>query len=174
MQNPDFKGVLDDAMRELGGGGGGAPSGDGTGAAGRIFSALSSGGGGGAAPEGGGSGGDGDPEATLMKTLEMLQGLAAESSGSGGGGGASSTTAAGATEAMAEDVIARMAAEFERMGAAEDFDPAVTGMMKQLLSRDLMYLPMKQITDAVGGGAGWCRIDGGGLHVEPSFRGRLT
>ena len=149
MQSPDFRGVLDDAMRELQGSPGRGPPGatNDAAAAARIFSALSEGGAGGAPGTADGAGSD----AAILKTLELLLGFAAEGSSGADGtaDGSAPATAAGATAAMAEDVMERMAAEFERMGAAEDFDPAVTGMMKQLLSRDLMYLPMKQISEAV-------------------------
>jgi hypothetical protein len=40
-----------------------------------------------------------------------------------------------------------MMEEFERLGQKEDFDDVVEGMTKQLLSKDIMYEPMKQICD---------------------------
>ena len=39
-----------------------------------------------------------------------------------------------------------MIAEFERLGEKEDFQVAIDGMMRQLLSKDLMYEPMKQVS----------------------------
>jgi hypothetical protein len=50
---------------------------------------------------------------------------------------------------MSEDVINRMMEEFEQMGRKEDFNSSLEGMMKQLLAKDLMYLPMKQICEKV-------------------------
>ena len=35
---------------------------------------------------------------------------------------------------------------FEKLGEKEDFQDIMDGMMRQLLSRDVMYDPMKQIT----------------------------
>ena len=37
--------------------------------------------------------------------------------------------------------------EFEKMGTKDDFNSAIDNMMRQLLARDVMYLPMKQIQD---------------------------
>lgn len=48
---------------------------------------------------------------------------------------------------MSDDVINRMMEEFERMGNKDDFNNILEGAMKQLLNKDLMYTPMKQICD---------------------------
>lgn len=101
------------------------------------------------------------PEATdsLAKTLEILQRLSEEDA-SGRAGEAKAGTKPGAphgqsaasVEQLSDETIARMMEEFEGMGAKEDFNFAVEGMMKQLLAKDIMYLPMKQICQKVRGG----------------------
>ena len=48
-------------------------------------------------------------------------------------------------ESMGEDVMNQMMGEFEKMGEKEDYQEVVDGMMRQLLSRELMYDPMKQV-----------------------------
>ena len=85
---------------------------------------------------------------SLAKTLEMLQRLSTEVDSAGSRGKDEPPTAAAAMEGAADDVVARMMEEFERMGKKEDFDKVLEGTMKELLSKDLMYLPMKQICDA--------------------------
>ena len=171
MRNPDFKRVLDVAVSELRGGGGGgsgaggagqAPTGEAAavGPTGAFIGSLLS------------SGSDAAGVAELSTTLEMLQRLASElesspTSAAGGptGGGtaaaadsvpASGPTAPAAAAALADGVMARMVSEFERMGSADDFGGAVDGMMRQLLSRDLMYAPMVQISEAVSGSRQRC------------------
>ena len=46
---------------------------------------------------------------------------------------------------LSEDVMLRMMEEFEKLGAKEDFNKVLEGMMKQLLNKELMYGPMKAI-----------------------------
>lgn len=102
---------------------------------------------------------------SFARTLEMLQRLANESTaareGTGDGltAGAGSfdsfkpgmeglpPTSAAAAEGLSEEVIDRMVAEFETLGGKDDFNKVLEGMMKQLLSKDLMYTPMKQICE---------------------------
>ena len=48
-------------------------------------------------------------------------------------------------EGHGEDMMNNMIAEFEKMGEKEDFAQVVDGMMRQLLSKELMYEPMKQV-----------------------------
>lgn len=50
---------------------------------------------------------------------------------------------------VSEDVITRMMEEFERLGAKDDFDSIVENMMKQILAKEIMYLPMRQICERV-------------------------
>jgi hypothetical protein len=63
-----------------------------------------------------------------------------------GGGGMSSDSAA-AAEGLSDEVISRMMKEFEGMGAKEDFAGVVDNMMRQLLNRDIMYVPMRSICE---------------------------
>lgn len=49
-------------------------------------------------------------------------------------------------ENMGEDIMAQMMGEFEKMGEKEDYKDVIDGMMRQLLSKELMYDPMKQVT----------------------------
>ncbi|ETV83127.1 hypothetical protein, variant [Aphanomyces astaci] len=51
------------------------------------------------------------------------------------------------TEEMGEEMMQEMMKQFEQMGEKNDFQGLVDGMMQQLLSRDVMYDPMKQICD---------------------------
>lgn len=50
-------------------------------------------------------------------------------------------------EEMGEDMMQEMMKEFEKMGEKKDFQDIVEGMMQQLLSKEVMYDPMKQICD---------------------------
>ncbi|TDH68618.1 hypothetical protein CCR75_000314 [Bremia lactucae] len=50
-------------------------------------------------------------------------------------------------EAMGEDMMAEMMKKFEAMGEKNDFEGLVDGMMQQLLSKDVMYDPIKQICE---------------------------
>jgi len=50
-------------------------------------------------------------------------------------------------EAMGEDLMNEIMKDFQAMGKKGDADDVVDGMMRQLLSKDLMYEPMKQVTD---------------------------
>ena len=52
---------------------------------------------------------------------------------------------AGQVESMGEDVMNSMMGEFEKMGEKEDYNEVIDGMMRQLLSKELMYDPMKQV-----------------------------
>jgi hypothetical protein len=40
-----------------------------------------------------------------------------------------------------------VAQEFESMAGKDDFESFMGGMMKQLLSKDVMYTPLKQVCD---------------------------
>ena len=44
---------------------------------------------------------------------------------------------------MVEDMMA----QFESLGEKEDYNEVIDGVMRQLLSKDLMYDPTKQVCD---------------------------
>ena len=44
----------------------------------------------------------------------------------------------------------KMMEDFEKMGEKQDFNSVIDGMMKQLLSKDVMYTPMTMICEKVG------------------------
>ena len=50
-------------------------------------------------------------------------------------------------EAFGEEMMTNMIGEFEKLGEKEDFNTVVDGMMRQLLDKELMYVPMKQVCD---------------------------
>ena len=50
-------------------------------------------------------------------------------------------------EAFGEAMMTNMIGEFEKLGEKEDFNTVVDGMMRQLLDKELMYVPMKQVCD---------------------------
>ena len=49
-------------------------------------------------------------------------------------------------EQMGEDIMKKMMGEFEKLGEKQDFQEIIDGMMRQLLSKEVMYEPMKEIT----------------------------
>ena len=53
-----------------------------------------------------------------------------------------------AAETMGETLMQNMMKQFEKLGEKEDFHEVIDGMMKQLLSKDVLYGPMKQVTEA--------------------------
>lgn len=74
-------------------------------------------------------------EGNVGKTMEMLQRLASTSDSSD------------EARKVADEVMSSMTAEFEAMGQKEDFQAVIDNMMRQLLARDVMYEPMKQICE---------------------------
>lgn len=50
-------------------------------------------------------------------------------------------------EDVGETMINDMMAQFEALGEKEDYNEAIDGVMRQLLSRELMYDPIKQVCD---------------------------
>ena len=48
-------------------------------------------------------------------------------------------------EEVGEKMMEDMIAQFEALGDKEDYNEVIDGVMRQLLSRDLMYQPMKEI-----------------------------
>lgn len=119
MQNPDFQNILEQSLREVGGASGG-------GAAGADPTA-------GAAPP---LGLDAESDQTISSTLQMLAKLSVEQG-----------VDPASTEAMGEDVMKQMMDEFSKMGHKDDFQGVVDNMMRQLLAKDVMYVPMKQICE---------------------------
>mmetsp|Transcript_29141 Transcript_29141/g.65239 ORF Transcript_29141/g.65239 Transcript_29141/m.65239 type:complete len:320 (+) Transcript_29141:191-1150(+) len=83
------------------------------------------------------AGGATEVDRSVAQTLEMLASSASEMEGM------SSTQ----VEAQGEEMMTQMMSEFEKLGEKEDFSQVVDGMMKQLLSKDLMYEPMKQVCE---------------------------
>ena len=53
----------------------------------------------------------------------------------------------GDVENMGEDVMKEMMAELEKLGEKEDYGEVMDNMMQQLLSREMMYDPLRQICD---------------------------
>lgn len=126
-----------------------------------------------------------DMDTTLAQTLQLMSGVGRDKEG----------VDADTAEAMGEEVMKKMMSEFEKMGEKvhcqptacqartptplshlplhchqEDFQTIVDGMMKQLLSKDVMYMPMKQICDAVCR----CRTHTHATHNANSSNGNLT
>jgi len=62
--------------------------------------------------------------------------------------GAPPLSAAGAAEAATDEVLRAMMGEYERMGSKEDFGAAVDGVMRQLLTRELMYEPIRRLCES--------------------------
>eukprot|EP01041_Mallomonas_annulata_P000380 gene380-693_t len=50
-------------------------------------------------------------------------------------------------EDAGESMMQDMMAQFEALGEKEDYNEVIDGVMRQLLSRDLMYDPVKQVCD---------------------------
>ena len=120
MKNPEFASTLEDTFKQLAAGGpaGNAPN---------PF-----------AGKGPGPNGPGNApmDASVANTLKMLAETGKDLEG----------TDSAAAEAMGEDMMNSIMSEFEKLGEKEDFQDIMDGMMRQLLSKDVMYDPMKQIT----------------------------
>ncbi|KUF88357.1 Peroxisome biogenesis protein 19-1 [Phytophthora nicotianae] len=78
-----------------------------------------------------------DVNAGVAKTLQNMAKAAEDMEGVG----------TAQVEAMGEEMMAEMMKKFEEMGEKSDFQDLVDGMMQQLLSKDVMYDPMKQICE---------------------------
>jgi peroxin-19 len=50
-------------------------------------------------------------------------------------------------EEVGESMMEQMMAQFEALGEKEDYNEVVDGIMRQLLSRDMMHLPLKMICE---------------------------
>eukprot|EP00752_Nemacystus_decipiens_P007813 g6978.t1 len=85
----------------------------------------------------GGGGSGTDMDRTIFRTLEMLSKSGAEMEGQ----------EAAAMEGAGEDMMRQMMGEFGKMGEKEDYNGVMDNIMQQLLSRELMYDPIKQICD---------------------------
>jgi len=76
-------------------------------------------------------------ERDLVSTLQMLNQAQAGMEG----------VEAGKLEEDGERMMEDMIAQFEALGEKEDYNEVIDGVMRQLLSKDLMYEPSKQICD---------------------------
>ncbi|RLN48648.1 hypothetical protein BBJ29_002540 [Phytophthora kernoviae] len=117
-QNPEFQKVLEQAFRELG-------DGD------NIEQLL------GSLKTDAATDETDDVNAGVAKTLQNMAKAAEDMEGVG----------TAQVEAMGEDMMSEMMKKFEEMGEKSDFQDLVDGMMQQLLSKDVMYDPMKQICE---------------------------
>jgi len=54
---------------------------------------------------------------------------------------------AGQAEQMGEEIMQQMMKQFEQMGNKEDFQQVIDGMMNQMLSKEVMYTPFKQVCE---------------------------
>jgi len=145
LQNPDFQKTLEETFKHLSQGSGEMPD---------IAQFLNAQGSAeGAGLKGNANTGDsssmpkvdinGKPEKADEEELEKgvaktLQGLANATEDMEG-------METGQAEMMGEEMMQEMMKEFEKMGEKEDFGNVVDGMMRQLLSKEIMYDPMKQI-----------------------------
>jgi hypothetical protein len=80
----------------------------------------------------------------VAQTLAMLSRLDQDVGGKDGiqaTGTLPGSDAAQSTEALSDELIKKMTAEFEAMGGKEDFDSVTDNMMRQLLSKDIMCAP---------------------------------
>jgi len=82
-------------------------------------------------------GGATEVDRSVAQTLQMLAENASDMEG----------MSSSQVEATGEDMMNNMIAEFEKLGEKEDFSEVVDGMMRQLLSKELMYEPMKQVCE---------------------------
>mmetsp|Transcript_22976 Transcript_22976/g.29350 ORF Transcript_22976/g.29350 Transcript_22976/m.29350 type:complete len:299 (+) Transcript_22976:444-1340(+) len=119
MQNPEFAKSLDEAFSMLNLGGEGRGDEE---SAKALESLL------------GGAGGDEDIPETLKALAEAAQGLE----------GADPADA----EKMGEEIMKEMMSQFEKMGKKEDFEMHVDNIMKQLVSKEVMYTPTKLVCEA--------------------------
>jgi len=76
-------------------------------------------------------------ERNLVSTLNLLNQAQAGMEG----------VEAGKLEEVGERMMEDMIAQFEALGEKEDYNEVIDGVMRQLLSKDLMYEPSKQICD---------------------------
>jgi peroxin-19 len=145
IKDPEFQSTLEQTLREMGSGAGNSTAGGADhaatheGIAANIFQSL--------AVESGTEGAE-----SVAKTLEILQKLSLEAdnvtNATGAAlGGPGSSGSSSAMEGVSDEVIEKMMKEFEALGQKEDFAGVVDNMMRQLLNKDIMYLPMKSICE---------------------------
>ena len=149
VADPHFQRTVEDTLQEMatgagagtaGGAGAADPHADGHIAA-SVFSAL-------AAHSGAAGAG------AVAQTLSMLSRLGEDVGGADApraAGALPGSDAAQATEALSDELMRKMGAEFEAMGGKEDFDAVADNMMRQLLSKDIMYVPMHSIAERFPG-----------------------
>jgi peroxin-19 len=82
----------------------------------------------------------GELDADIAKNLQALSGVAGENMPGMGLEAANMEEAGG-------DMMKGMMKEFEKLAEKKDFDSVMTSMMKQLLSKEIMYEPIKEITE---------------------------
>eukprot|EP01138_Halocafeteria_seosinensis_P013033 gb/GECG01013311.1/.p1 GENE.gb/GECG01013311.1/~~gb/GECG01013311.1/.p1 ORF type:complete len:309 (+),score=69.86 gb/GECG01013311.1/:1-927(+) len=75
-----------------------------------------------------------DADESIRQAMEMMQKLAASDTDQSNG------------EQMSDEAMNDIMKEFEEMGKKDDFQSVVDNMMKQLLSKDIMYEPVVEIT----------------------------
>ncbi|TMW64822.1 hypothetical protein Poli38472_008989 [Pythium oligandrum] len=122
-QNPEFQQVLEQAFRELGGDADGANIE-------QLLGSLKT-------AQGEKEDEDLDVNVGVAKTLQNMAKAAEDMEG----------LEAAKMEQMGEEMMEEMMKQFEGMGETSDFQGMVDGMMQQLLSKDVMYDPMKQICE---------------------------
>uniref|UniRef100_K3WTV4 Knr4/Smi1-like domain-containing protein n=1 Tax=Globisporangium ultimum (strain ATCC 200006 / CBS 805.95 / DAOM BR144) TaxID=431595 RepID=K3WTV4_GLOUD len=127
-QNPEFQQVLEQAFRELG------TNADGENIESLLGSLSAKNG---AAGGGGNEDDDDDVSIGVAKTLQNMAKAAEDMEG----------MESAKLEEMGEEMMEEMMKKFESMGEKSDFQDLVDGMMQQLLSKDVMYDPMKQICE---------------------------
>ena len=84
----------------------------------------------------------------LLRTLELLQRLASGAAPMVDGASSQAPGAAsgdGVNEGLSEDDLKRITEELGRLGDASGLPSGIDGMMHQLVSREVMYEPMKAI-----------------------------
>ncbi|EQC29562.1 hypothetical protein SDRG_12571 [Saprolegnia diclina VS20] len=119
-QNPEFQSVLEQAFREMNAD---ATAGDGESVESLLKSLKMK------------TDGPVDVDVGVAKTLQSMAKAAEDMEG----------LDTNKTEEMGEAMMQEMMRQFEQMGEKNDFTGLVDGMMHQLLSKDIMYDPMKQI-----------------------------
>jgi len=82
----------------------------------------------------------GEMDSDIAKTMQSLSEITSKQTPSMG-------LEAAAMEGAGEDVMKQMMADFEKMAEKKDFGGLMDGLMKQLMSKDIMYEPVKAICD---------------------------
>lgn len=82
----------------------------------------------------------GEMDSDIAKTMQSLSEITTKEMPSMG-------LEAAAMEGAGEEVMKQMMADFEKMAEKKDFGGLMDGLMKQLMSKDIMYEPIKAICD---------------------------